>query len=74
MNPPIVTAKIHNPQLDTYTKVVDKAYSDPSLNNQQLLNKAKDQMEASEVRLLMLMMQMRGQFDKKGGFMVNSGC
>ena len=39
-----------------------------------LLEQAKEHMDSTELKLLMLMLQMRGQFDRQGGLMVNKGA
>ena len=39
-----------------------------------LLEQAKEHMDSTELKLLMLMLQMRGQFDRAGGLMVNKGA
>ena len=48
--------------------MIQKAYS--SANQKVLLEKAKQSLDATELKLLILMLQMRGQFDAQGGPMV----
>ena len=54
---------------------MNKAYNTPANHPSAsiLLDQAKEQMDGTELKLLMLMLQMRGQFDRKGGTMVSKG-
>ena len=47
--------------LETYNEVIAKAYA--PANQKVLLDKAKQSLDATELKLLILMLQMRGQFD-----------
>lgn len=59
-----------NQKLEQYQKILSKAYAPNKLQASVLLEQAKEQMDGTELKLLMLMLQMRGQFDRKGGTMV----
>ena len=50
---------------------MQKAYAPKNTSASILLEQAKEQMDGTELKLLMLMLQMRGQFDRKGGTMVS---
>ena len=44
-----------------YNEMIQKAYS--GANQKVLLEKAKQSLDATELKLLVMMLQMRGQFD-----------
>ena len=51
---------------------MDKAYGGPqSKNVRVMLEQAKGELEGTELKILMLMLQMRGQFDRSGGPMLS---
>ena len=49
-----------NSRLEKYQHIVNKAYSPQAVKASVLLDQAKDQMDTTELKLLMLMLQMRG--------------
>ena len=62
------TGMIPNKKLEKFQKIVDKAYGDQSQTSAHyMLEQAKEHLEGTELKLLMLMLQMRGQFDRTGG-------
>ena len=61
-----------NKGLEQYQQIVSKAYGSVSEQSAKvLLEQARDHLEGSELKILMLMLQMRGQFDRTGGPMVS---
>ena len=60
-----------NRKLEKFQQIVQKAYGPSPVNASMILNQAKEHLESSELKILMLMLQMRGQFDRSGGPMVS---
>lgn len=57
--------------MQAYTDLVNKAYS--PANQKLLLEKAKQSLDSTELKLLILMLQMRGQYSSNGEPMIGRG-
>ena len=65
----------NNRKLEKFQHIVNKAYGPKSpVSARILLEQAKEHLESSELKILMLMLQMRGQFDRTGGPMLSKSC
>ena len=63
---------IPNTRLEKFQQIMDKAHGGPqSKNARVMLEQAKGELEGTELKILMLMLQMRGQFDRSGAPMLS---